>query len=80
MFKKLYNLFINEGKYLEKVIKNAYSIMVSSYIGNKKISPNQIAESLKILNNMVENHLKDRRLELQEEIEKLDSALESLKK
>ena len=80
MFEKLYNLFINEGKDLEKVIKNAYSIMVSSYIGNKKISPNQIAESLKILNNMVENHLKDRRLELQEEMEKLDSALESLKK
>ena len=80
MFEKLYNLFINEGKDLEKVIKNAYSIMVSSYIGNKKISPIQIAESLKTLNNMVENHLKDRSLELQEEIEKLDSALESLKK
>ena len=80
MFEKLYNLFINEGKDLEKVIKNAYSIMVSSYIGNKKISPIQIAESLKTLNNMVENHLKDKRLELQEEMEKLDSAIESLKK
>ena len=80
MFEKLYNLFINEGKDLEKVIKNAYSIMVSSYIGNKKISPIQIAESLKTLNNMVKNHLKDKRLELQEEMEKLDSAIESLKK
>lgn len=80
MFEKLYNLFVNEGKDLEKVIHNAYSNLVNSYVGNKKISPIQIAESLKTLNNMVENHLKDRRLELQEEMEKLDSAIESLKK
>ena len=79
MFENLYNLFFNEGRDLEKVIKDAYSKMTDSYVGNKKISPLQIAESMKVLNQKVERHLKDKRLELEEQINEIDLAIESIK-
>ena len=79
MFEKLYSLFFNEGRDLEKVIKDAYSNMTDSYVGNKKISPLQIAESMKVLNQKVERHLKDERLKLEEQINEIDSAIESIK-
>ena len=79
MFEKLYSLFFNEGRDLEKVIKDAYSNMTDSYVGNKKISPLQIAESMKVLNQKVERHLKDERLKLKEQINEIDLAIESIK-
>ena len=79
MFENLYNLFFNEGRDLEKVIKDAYSNMTDSYVGNKKISHLQIAESMKVLNQKVERHLKNKRLELEEQINEIDLAIESIK-
>ena len=79
MFEKLYNLFFNEGKDLEKATKDAFSNITNSYAENKKITPQQSIECLAILNKKVERHLKEERLKLQEQIDNLDSALDSFK-